>query len=101
MSHANIRKAIITACKECKWTIDSQSGKKIDASITVRNKHFVAVSIPYSSSSVKIVYKRSSNMLYDDSGEKPKIHYQYNKWVKRLEQSIRMNLDKISTRKSK
>ena len=99
VSQAAIRKAIVNACKECKWKVDSQKGNRIEASITVRNKHFVAVSIPYSKSSIRILYKKSSNMHYDNGGEKPKIHYQYNKWVNRLSQSIQMNLDKVSTRK--
>ncbi len=46
LSSQDVKTAIIEACIGRGWKIDSQTDTQIDASITVRGKHFVAVRIP-------------------------------------------------------
>ena len=99
ISSADVRRAILEACNDRGWHIDAKSNSRIDASLSVRGgKHFVAVRIPYSSKSVKIEYKNSSNMDYAD-GDTPKIHYKYNSWVNKLSQTINTKLTQISNRR--
>lgn len=95
LSSQDVKTAIIEACTGRGWKIDSQTDTQVDASITVRGKHFVAVRIPYSAQSVKIEYKDSSNMRYTP-GETPKIHRNYNNWVDYLKRDIHAKLTSIS-----
>lgn len=95
LSSQDVKTAIIEACIGRGWKIDSQTDTQVDASITVRGKHFVAVRIPYSVQSVKIEYKDSTNMRYTP-GETPKIHRNYNNWVDYLSRDIHAKLTSIS-----
>lgn len=95
LSAHEVKTAIIEACTARGWKIDAQTETQIDASITVRGKHFVAVRIPYSAQSVKIEYRDSSNMSYTP-GNTPKIHRNYNNWVDYLNRDIHARLTAIS-----
>ncbi len=91
LSANDVQNAIIVACTTRGWKVDKKTKSQIDASILVRGKHYVFVSIPYSSKQVTIKYKDSSNMFYE-GGVMPKIHHNYNKWVTNLMQTINLNL---------
>lgn len=95
LSARDVKTAIVEACSERGWRIDAETDNRIDASITVRGKHFVAVRIPYSAQSVKIEYRDSSNMRYTP-GDTPQIHRNYNNWVDYLRRDIDAALTKIS-----
>ncbi len=91
----DVQKAIIYACSNRGWKIENKTNTQIDASIIVRNRHHVAVNIPYSQKEVKIVYKESTNMLYKP-GDKPRIHRNYNTWVNYLAEDIKKYLTNIA-----
>jgi len=95
MSRNDVEDSIIKACSEKGWKVDGKSNSVIDASITVRDKHVVAVRIPYTAKSVKIEYKSSTNMLYEE-GNPPQIHGNYNRWVRNLLAQIRIKLTELS-----
>ena len=92
---SDVKKAIVEACTARGWKVDAVTDTWIDASITVRGKHYVAVHIPYSTQSVRIEYRDSSNMKYT-TGETTKIHRNYNLWVNNLIHDINAKLTAIS-----
>lgn len=95
LSSQDVKTAIIEACVGRGWKVDRQTDTQVDASITVRGKHFVAVRIPYSAQSVRIEYRDSENMNYT-GGENPKINRRYNSWVSYLHSDIHAKLTSIS-----
>lgn len=85
-----VRSAIITACREKEWIVDTAVDGLIVATAHVR-QHTAVVDIRYSPTSYSITYKDSDTLLYD--GEQ--IHRNYNKWVKLLAERIDLELNKI------
>lgn len=94
VSSKDVLDIILQTCDQRKWHIDSYNEKFVDASITVRGKHYVAVRIPYSKTKLEIEYRDSSNMMYDDK-EDPKIHRAYNNWVTNLIKDMHVNFTKL------
>ncbi len=88
-----VRKAILSGCVARGWNAKEVSPGTIEATITVRGKHYVAVQIPYTPSTYSILYKASNNMEYDAA--KGTIHPNYNKWVNNLRASIDTQLNLI------
>lgn len=90
-----IKQAIIAAARTNNWTVtQAASGDKINATLVVRDKHTVTVSIPYDSQKYKIAYVSSINMNERKEDGKILIHPFYNRWVNTLAKSIRAELGK-------
>ncbi|MCR5563749.1 MAG: hypothetical protein K6F46_10395 [Desulfovibrio sp.] len=89
---AQMRSAIIKGCIERQWKPVEISPGLIEASITVRGKHHVTVSIPYSADHYDIKYKSSSNMGEQQKNGEIKLHRNYNTWVNNLHQAIQRQL---------
>lgn len=93
ISMRQMEKAIKIGCIQSGWTPKNIDANTIEASIVVRGKHTVVVSIPYSAGAYSIKYKSSINMNYELKKEGGySIHPNYNKWVTRLQQYIERNI---------
>lgn len=92
LSPEKIQEAIIQACTYEGWTVQEKNASSVHASLNWKNKHFVDVSIHYDAHDITILYIASRNMDYKN-GNPPKIHNQYNKWVKSLADCIHGYLD--------
>ena len=90
-SLAEVRSAIITACNDKEWLVDSSvEDNVIIATVHVR-QHTAVVDIRYSPESYSISYRDSAVLLYDGQV----IHRNYNKWVQLLSERIQLELNKI------
>lgn len=85
-SKQEIAKAIERGASSKGWRTNRLKDGLIEANILVRNKHFVAVNIPYNEKGYKIEYKDSRNMDYDPTTQS--IHGNYAKWTKILSERI-------------
>jgi hypothetical protein len=86
-TEAQVADAIKRAGVERGWKIVDAGPGHLTGTLDVR-KHQAVVDIAYSTTSVKIAYKDSTNLRYED-GE---IHRNYNRWVNNLAESIREQL---------
>ena len=85
--------AIVKACADTGWRASDAAPNTVEATIMVRNKHTVVVSIPYTATHYSINYKASTNMEYKaKSNGNGSIHPNYNNWVSRLDKAIRQNV---------
>jgi hypothetical protein len=97
-AHKNITEkqmhdAIVKACADTGWRATDVASNTIEATIMVRNKHTVVVSIPYTATHYSINYKASTNMEYKAKSDgSASIHPNYNKWVGILDKNIRRNV---------
>jgi hypothetical protein len=73
------------------WQVQDVSPGLIKATLRQRS-HEAVVDIKYSNKSYSIDYVSSQELLYDGS----KIHRNYNRWVKTLEQDINQELYRAS-----
>lgn len=85
-----VRKGIILGCNAKGWTPVDAGDQKIRATILVRGKHYVEVSIPFTMTTYSILYVSSRNMDYDE--KKQKIHRKYSAWVGNLSAAIQREL---------
>lgn len=112
-----VRDAISAAATSLRWDVSkSPSQDMLSATLLVRGKHTVVVSIPYSAEKFSIKYQNSINMKYELAGPPsggnsdlikmgsaaketpagtPTIHPAYNKWVQELRQAIQAQLRKL------
>lgn len=81
-----IAKAIYSGCIAKKWIPKRIGPNDIQASIMVRGKHSITVSIPFSEESFSILFFSAENMDYKERSQK--IHPNYNRWTSLLIQSI-------------
>jgi hypothetical protein len=90
-----MQNAIISALAQRRWTVQAVQPGKIQAEITVR-KHHAEIDIPYSPTSLQILYRTSSNLNYKN-GE---IHRNYNRWIKNLRLNVlkELSLDTFDER---
>lgn len=84
----DMRRAILTALQQRRWTVERADRGQILARLSLR-KHEAEISIPYNSTSYSILYRSSQNLGYDDG----KIHRNYNKWIHNLDLSIQRALN--------
>lgn len=89
-SLAQVKNAIITACRDKRWIVDPGAEGHIVATVHVR-QHTAAIDIHYSPEHYTITYKDSEVLLYDGQ----QIHRNYNKWVQLLERRINFELQKL------
>lgn len=89
-SLAQVRSAIITACRGKGWWINPRGDDHIIATAHVR-RHTAVVDIRFSPDRYAITYKDSEVLLYDGQ----QIHRNYNKWVQLLEERINAEFAKL------
>ncbi|HRE15801.1 MAG TPA: hypothetical protein PLW86_01875, partial [Rhodocyclaceae bacterium] len=108
-SDAEIRIAIRQAGTSLGWSLaDGQESQSLIATLMVRNKHTIQVTIQLQADHYSVTYRDSVNMNYTKSGmsredqmlinwrgatnlggkESPVIHPNYNRWVKELVNAI-------------
>ena len=90
VTQAQVGDAIAKAANDKGRLVNRVSDGHIEATIHVR-QHAAVVDIRYFAISYDITYKSSDVLLYD--GEK--IHRNYNKWIKILEQRINNNISSL------
>lgn len=73
------------------WQVQDLSPGLIQATLKQRS-HVAVVNIKYSNKAYSIEYVSSQDLLYDGS----KIHRNYNRWVKTLEQDINKEMYRTS-----
>jgi len=83
-SQEQVKQAIVTALTKREWSVQRVNPGQIQAEITVREKFHVEIDINYSADGYTIVYRDSSGMGYQDG----KIHKNYLRWVRFLDQDI-------------
>ena len=89
----DMREAILKGCADKNWRAVEIDAQTIEATMDVRGKRSVVVSIPYTATSYTINYKSSVKMKYkakSDGGAA--VHGAYNRWVKSLDQSIQAQI---------
>ena len=92
-SAQDMREAILKGCADKNWRAVETDANTIEATNTVRGKHTVVVSIPYTAASYSINYKSSSNMGYKAKSDGSfSIHPNYNNWVGNLDKAIRAHI---------
>lgn len=89
------REAIITAAETKGWMVQDEGSGRLGASLTVRDKHTVKVLITFTTTDFSINYVDSTNMKYEVDAGKPTIHPFYNKWVKTLEEAIKLETRRL------
>lgn len=92
---AQMQQAITAAGAVAGWSITPQGDGKLTASLVVRGKHTIHVSVNYSAERYDLQYFDSVNMNYMLKDGVPVIHPNYNKWVDRLRDAIRGELIKL------
>ena len=85
-----VRGAITKAAQEKRWRVQQMEEGHIVATIIVR-KHTAVVDINYTATDYDITYKDSNVLLYDGQ----RIHRNYNKWIKLLDERISQNLNAL------
>ncbi|VAW46071.1 hypothetical protein MNBD_GAMMA03-200 [hydrothermal vent metagenome] len=85
-SKADVKKAISKAGASLGWRVREVDANTLKATIRVRNKFPVEVTIPYSKSEYSILYRSSQNLKYN--AEKNTIHKNYNNWIFNLNNRI-------------
>ena len=93
ISEKQMHDAIVKACADTGWRASDAAPNTVEATIMVRNKHTVVVSIPYTATHYSINYEASTNMEYKAKSDgSASIHPNYNNWVSRLDKAIRQNV---------
>lgn len=111
ISTEQVRDSIISAAQMRNWEVArSPSQDLLTATLNVRNKHTVVVSIPYSTEKFSVKYANSINMKYSiqdkvavsntpyapPTGPGVRvIHPGYNTWVQDLLRAIQFELKKL------
>lgn len=78
-SLAEVKEAIKKGAAINKWTVKELDEQTLEAEITVRKKHYVSVTIPYTTKKFSILFKEARNMKYDK--DEHTIHPNYRKWT--------------------
>ncbi len=93
LTYKDMRKAIGEGCIVAHWRTEEIDKNTVEASLLVRHKHLIVVTITYDATYYTIKYKSSENMNYTvkENGV-AYIHPNYNKWVENLDNAIRSRL---------
>ena len=95
LQNESFAKAIKEAAINRKWFPYEEKEGVIYLSLEVRT-HIVKVDIEYGDGQIKIVYRDSENMLYEEKDDGTiLIHKKYNDWIKNLRIDIQLNLVSI------
>lgn len=89
-----VKAAIIEAGARTRypWTVSGSEAGILVATTLVRGKHTAVVTIRYSDNNYSVIYRDSSDLNYKVSKGVPKIHPNYNVWVKQLIDAIHAQL---------
>ncbi len=87
LTQEQVGEALAAAARYKRWTVEEVEPGYMKAQIVVR-KHFAAIDIRYTASTYSITYRDSEVLKYDGK----KIHRNYNKWIKLIEQEADDNL---------
>jgi hypothetical protein len=79
----DVAEAIWRAGARLGWQIEKVSPGVLTGTLRIR-RHVAVVAITHDTSTVRIAYKDSTNLLYDGQ----EIHKRYNHWVLNLERAI-------------
>ncbi|MDZ7918787.1 hypothetical protein [Rhodoferax sp.] len=90
-----ITQAIKLASAAKGWTIVADAGSALSATLVVRDKHTISVQISTAGDKYSIRYKASVNMNAEERAGQMEIHPNYNKWVKDLNDAIRIEFLKL------
>lgn len=109
-----VKNAITNAAVSLNWQLNKSPNQDLlSATLHVRGKHTVVVSIPYSHEKFSLKYESSVNMKFipgeaggalisgnvnrvsQDTATGPRIHPFYNRWVQDLMQAIKLELNKL------
>jgi len=94
-SPAKTRQAVIRAAQANKWTTEVTADGRLLATLFVRGKHTIVVSVVVQSGVFSVGYSSSINMNYQKAPDgKDWIHPNYNVWVRTLVNAIRFELEK-------
>lgn len=88
------KQAIRTAAASKNWTV-APDGDALIATLVVRNKHTVTVSIVLRGDKYSLLFKDAVNMNVMERDGQTLIHPFYNRWVQDLNEAIRIELLKI------
>ncbi len=81
------------AAEEKKWLVTVQADGRLLASLSWEsNKHTIVVEVACSAASYSVIYKDSVNMKFSTRDGQSTIHPYYNRFVKELNDSIRVRL---------
>ncbi|MBS1228783.1 MAG: hypothetical protein H6R17_2060 [Proteobacteria bacterium] len=94
-SAEQVKQAIIAAASNKGWSIAHQADGQLLATLVVRNKHTIVVSIACAADKYSLRYKDSINMKFEERDGQQLIHPYYNKWVLDLKDAIRIELLKL------
>lgn len=93
-----VKNAIVAGATARGWqTTKGTKGDELQATLHVRGKHTVVVTITYSAQAYSIQYQSSTNMKYSHAADTNVrvIHPFYNRWVSELREGIRTELSRI------
>jgi len=90
VSSEQVKQAIVMAATSKGWTTTLDQSGAIVATLIVRNKHTISVTIPYVEDKFSVIYRDSTNMNYSNGV----IHPHYNSWVQNLVTAIRSELSR-------
>jgi hypothetical protein len=88
-ARATIRDSILRR----KWLPTDKGKGVMEATYDIR-KHQAVVTITYDTKTVKIKYKSSVNLDYKEQDGQQYIHFNYNRWIKNMEQDLKVFLSK-------
>ena len=88
----DVQQAIIRAGASLGWIIKPVSPGVLEGILDVR-KHRAVVTISFDLEKYSILYKDSENLKYDETDLS--IHGNYNKWVRNLDNKIRVQLSTL------
>ena len=95
-SAQQVKQAIINGATARKWTVThTADGQKIHVKLFVNNKHTVVAEIENTDTSYSIRYLNSIDMKYSVLNGVPVIHPFYNRWVREMMDSIRIEFQKL------
>jgi hypothetical protein len=86
LSLQEVGEVLASAARYKRWTVAEVEEGLLQAQINVR-KHFAAIDIRYTETTYSITYRDSKVLKYDGT----KIHRNYNKWIKLIEQVADQN----------
>ena len=91
VSAEQVKQAIVIAATSKGWTTATDKNGAIIATLIVRNKHTIVVTIPFAEDKFSVLYRDSSNMNYSNGV----IHPHYNSWVQNLLTAIHSELGRL------
>jgi hypothetical protein len=91
VSAEQVKQAIVMAATSKGWTTELDQNGAIIATLIVRNKHTIVVTIPFAEDKFSVLYRDSFNMNYNNGI----IHPHYNSWVQNLLTAIRSELSRL------